>query len=67
MVSGHPHAPAALYPREKDAGTRFIADWVHLRGSLDTETRGKILSPLPGIEPQSPGHPAYGQTLYWLS
>jgi hypothetical protein len=63
-VSGHPHAPAALYPRGKDPDTHWIGDWVHLRGSLDTETRGKILSPLPGIEPQSPGHPAHGQTLY---
>jgi hypothetical protein len=27
------------------------------RAGLDTETRGKM-SPLPGIEPRSPGHPA---------
>jgi hypothetical protein len=27
----------------------------------------KILSPLPGIEPRSPGCPARSQTLYWLS
>jgi hypothetical protein len=33
----------------------------------DTEARGKILSPLPGIEPRSPGRPARSQTLYWLS
>jgi hypothetical protein len=31
------------------------------------ETRGKILSPLPGIEPRSPGRLARSQTLYWLS
>jgi hypothetical protein len=34
---------------------------------LDTEARGKILSPLPGIEPRSPGSPVCSQTLYWLS
>jgi hypothetical protein len=27
----------------------------------------KILSPLPGIESQSPGRPTRSQTLYWLS
>jgi hypothetical protein len=29
-----------------------------------TQAREKIVSPLPGIEPQSPGHPAHSQTLY---
>jgi hypothetical protein len=29
------------------------------RARLDTEARGKILSPLPAIEPLSPGRPAY--------
>jgi hypothetical protein len=28
------------------------------RAGLDTEAAGKILSPLPGIEPRSPGRPA---------
>jgi hypothetical protein len=28
------------------------------RAGLDTEVRGKILSPLPGIESRSPGRPA---------
>jgi hypothetical protein len=37
------------------------------RAGLDTEARGKILSLLPGIEPQSPGRPARSQTLYCLS
>jgi hypothetical protein len=32
------------------------------RTGLDTEARGKILSPLPGIEPRSPGRPARSQT-----
>jgi hypothetical protein len=29
-----------------------------------TQARGKILSPLPGIEPRSPVRPARSQTLY---
>jgi hypothetical protein len=32
-----------------------------------TEVREKILSPLPGIEPRSPGLPARSRTVYWLS
>jgi hypothetical protein len=32
------------------------------RASLDTEVRRKILSPLPGIEPRSPGRPVRSQT-----
>jgi hypothetical protein len=41
--------------------------WVGLRAGLDTEATGKILSPLPGIEPRSPGRSARNQTLYCLS
>jgi hypothetical protein len=42
------------------------------RAGLDTEARGKILSPLPGIKPQSPGHPVHSQDtilteLPWLA
>jgi hypothetical protein len=37
------------------------------RAGLDTEVRGKILLPLPGIEPRSPGRPVHNQTLYLLS
>jgi hypothetical protein len=37
------------------------------RAGLDTEARGKIHSPLLGIEPRSPGRPARSQTLYCLS
>jgi hypothetical protein len=37
------------------------------RAGLDTEDRGKILSPLPGIESQSPGRPVRSQTVYCLS
>jgi hypothetical protein len=37
------------------------------RAGQDTEATGKILSPLPGIEPRLPGRPARSQTLYCLS
>jgi hypothetical protein len=37
------------------------------RAGLDTEARGKILSPLPGIELRPPGRPVRSQTLYRLS
>jgi hypothetical protein len=40
---------------------------VDLRAGLDTEDREKILLPLPGIEPRSPGRSARSQTLYCLS
>jgi hypothetical protein len=33
------------------------------RVGLDTEVRGKIIPPLPGIEPQYPGRPVRSQTL----
>jgi hypothetical protein len=33
------------------------------RAGLDTDARGKIISPLPGIEPRSPGRPARSQIL----
>jgi len=42
-------------PGEKTPGTRWIGGWVGVRAGLDTEARGKIISPLPGIEPRSPG------------
>jgi hypothetical protein len=32
------------------------------RAGLDTEARGKILSPLPGMKPRSSGRPARSQT-----
>jgi hypothetical protein len=37
------------------------------RAGLDTEATGRILSPLPGIEPRSPGGPARSHTLFSLS
>jgi hypothetical protein len=33
-----------------DPSTHCTGGWVGLRAGLDTEVRGKILSPLPGIE-----------------
>jgi hypothetical protein len=63
-ISGQRHAPAVLYPRERNPGTHCTGGWVDPRTGLDTDGRGKILSPLPGIEPRSPGRPARSQTLY---
>jgi hypothetical protein len=48
-------------------GTHCTGGWVGPRAGLDTETTGKILSPLPGIEPRSRGRPVHSKTLYWLS
>jgi hypothetical protein len=50
-------------PGERTPGTHCTGAWVGPRAGLDTEARETILLPLPGIEPQSPGHPAHGQTL----
>jgi hypothetical protein len=61
---GQPHAPAALYPRGKDPGTHWTGGWVGPRAGLDTEVREKILLPLPGIKPRSPGRRVRSQTLY---
>jgi hypothetical protein len=36
-------------------GTHWIGCCIGLRAGLDTEARGKILSPLPRIELRSPG------------
>jgi hypothetical protein len=41
-VSGQRHAPAALYPREKDPGTHWTGDCVGPRAGLDTEVGGKV-------------------------
>jgi hypothetical protein len=38
--------------------------WVGPTAGMDTEARGKILSPLPGTEPRLPCRPARSQTLY---
>jgi hypothetical protein len=64
-VSGQRHAPGcALVPGKGLPGTHSTGGWVGLRPGLDMEARGKILSPLPGIEPRLPGSPACSQTLY---
>jgi hypothetical protein len=39
-VSGHRHAPAALYPRGKDP--HCTGSWVSPIAGLDVEVRGKI-------------------------
>jgi hypothetical protein len=36
-------------------GTHCTGGWVGPRAGLDTEDRGKIILPLPGIEHRSPG------------
>jgi hypothetical protein len=53
-------------PGERTPGTHCTGGWVGPRDGLDTEATGEILSPLPGIEPRSPGRPDRRQTLYWL-
>jgi hypothetical protein len=59
--------PSCALPSEKDASTHRTGGWVGPRASLDTKARGRIPSPLPGMEPQSTGRPVCSQTLYWLS
>jgi hypothetical protein len=54
-------------PGEGTPSTHCAGGWVGPRAGPDKDTRGKILSPLPGIEPRSPGRPARSQTQYWLS
>jgi hypothetical protein len=56
--------PRPLFsPGERTPGTYCTGGWVGPRAGLDTEARGKILSPLPVIEPLSPVRPACRQTL----
>jgi hypothetical protein len=54
--------PGRALPHGKGPPVRIVHEAG--RASLDTEARGKIISSLPGIEPQSPGSPARSQTLY---
>jgi hypothetical protein len=54
-VSGQRHVWPHFSHGEKTPGTHCTGGWVDPRASLDTEARGKILSLLPGIKPQSPG------------
>jgi hypothetical protein len=47
-------------PRSRfSPGTHWTVGWVGLRTGLDTETRGKIILPLPRIEPWSPSSNPY--------
>jgi hypothetical protein len=48
---------------EKTAGTHLPIGWVDLRAGLDTDVRGKILLPLPGIELPSPCRQVRSQTI----
>jgi hypothetical protein len=41
-VSGQHHAPAALYPGERNLGTHCTGGWVGPRAGLDVEARRKI-------------------------
>jgi hypothetical protein len=58
---------SASRPEERTPGIHCTGGWMGPRAGLNTEDRGKIILPLPGIEPRSPGRPARSQTLYWLS
>jgi hypothetical protein len=51
-------------PGKGPPSTHWIGGWMGPRAGVDTEARGTILSPLPGIEPRSLGRPADSQTLY---
>jgi hypothetical protein len=66
-VSGQRHAPAALYPRRKDLRYPLYRRVGGPQSRSGKKARGKILSPLPVIEPWSPGRPVRSQTLYSLS
>jgi hypothetical protein len=54
----------ALDPGKGPPGTHWTGGWAGPRAGLDTEARGKILSPLPGIESRSSGRPARSPALY---
>jgi hypothetical protein len=66
-VSDQRYSPYRGLAPGKRHSVAIVGGWMGPRVGLDTEARGKILSPLPGIEPQSAGRPAHSQTLYWLS
>jgi hypothetical protein len=55
-VSGQPRP--CFIPGERTPGTHTTGGWVGPSAGLDTEARGKIRSPLRGIELRSPGRPA---------
>jgi hypothetical protein len=45
--------PRFLPPGKGPPGTHWTGGWVGPRAGLDTEARGEILSPFPGMEPRS--------------
>jgi hypothetical protein len=61
-INGQSHAPekGPPVPTVQEAGWAPEPVWTQ-------EATGETLSPVPGIEPQSPGHPARSQTLYWAT
>jgi hypothetical protein len=63
-VSGQRQPRSRFTPGERTPGTHWTGGWVGSRAGLDTEARGNIISPLPGIEPLSPGRPVRSQTPY---
>jgi hypothetical protein len=44
--------PGRALPRGRTPGAYCTGGWMDPRAGLDTEARGKILQPLPGIEPR---------------
>jgi len=65
-VSGQHHAPAALLPPGKGPPVPIVQEAGWASEPVWTQDRGKILCPLPVIEPRSPGRPVRSQTLYCL-
>jgi hypothetical protein len=53
-VSGQLHYPAALSPRERAPGTRWIGGWVCPRAVLDAVVKRKIPSPRRKSNPRTP-------------
>jgi hypothetical protein len=54
----------ALPPGKGPPGANCTGGWVGPRAGVDTEVSVNILSPLPGIEPRSPGRPVCIQALH---
>jgi hypothetical protein len=67
MVSGQRHTPAALYHPGKGPPVSITQEAGWVPEPVWIQARGNILSPLPEIEPRSPGRLARSQTLYCLS
>jgi hypothetical protein len=54
-------------PGERISDTHWTGGCVDLRAGLDKEARGKIISPLPGFEPRSPGRPVCRHYTDWAT